>query len=340
MNLIVPGFWQGLKAWWAGRRDGKLGIPSLNDTTISHSEKQIRHGFVAGAENIKKDFLKTETNLSSQTKRLLDQVSQREKQAGEAKNIILNIGRENTDATIHPLTYYGLTFLLLILDTFINQKMFDFYDTVIFSYACGLLLSLYLIVMAHGLGLMIRRKKDPLLQRIFIGIFIFSLFVISIVRAHVSTLSSADQGGPSLGLGFTIPLFLVVNLMSFAATVFLSKESHDSEPLFNKTSDRLKLLSKEIEEEKNALAEIHAQRKLNKETATGNLKIWNSVYQNTVAIYRNANIRKRTAQNRSISIFNTEPTLPEIDIQYLPPYPEEENVEENTGSVYLLRKSS
>ncbi|NWG32586.1 MAG: hypothetical protein HXY29_13995 [Rhodocyclaceae bacterium] len=323
-------FWR-LKAWYYGKKDGKIGLPQRDDPKQAPFEQRVH----AAADNtIKKIHGKWESADSLMSARYQITKDTLRRAWDNYDKAINRLGR---DTTVNSMAHYYIVLSIIGLaeaaTTYVIFGLFG--ESSIITIIMTISIMIGLPLAGHFCGRFIKHglkdKKEKILFFIVMCIAVSFLVAVAIIRNIYMTI--AAQNGQERMISSTTATFtfITLNLTLFIASIIASYFAHDSDP-------HIYGLKRRYEKNHRRFQKIRANRESLRDKKKGESEAVVEAAKEIIAAYRDHNLRKRMKlgnMERPIS-FNNNPVIDIPSFEFETESNDHQNVRSEHKKIYKI----
>ncbi|MBI1926993.1 hypothetical protein HYR99_22465 [Candidatus Poribacteria bacterium] len=297
-------FWT-WKAKWYGKKDGKLGIPPVEQETPAPFERRVCTAAERTISRIKRKWETIDATMGGKLRTCLE-AFQRAKENYDAKKDELK--RSTTVRTLIP--YYLTQSLIGTSEFAVNLVVFRILgENTLFTGLMAIVILISLPLAGHHIGKSLKTGWKSLTDKVLypceIAIVLGCLIAFAILRKDY--LSAAGQN--FLPPNTAVCTFIALNLLLFIASTISSYVAHDKDP-------EIYSFTKRYERAQARYNDINAQRQAWRAKQEGHANEIKQVGRAIITIYRDHNMRqrKKASETEMPVSFKQEPTI------FVPPF--------------------
>jgi tetrahydromethanopterin S-methyltransferase subunit G len=310
-------FWHRLLVRRRGRRDGRAGIPALNDPEPSEYEKQL---VSRGAQHMTQvvaayapKIRKLQAQLEAMIERLKDLTSRFTDVMGRYNRRRQELGR---DVIVHFVSKraYRIIMVCIALGEFaLNAQAFEVFQKPLFmTILMAASVGIGIPWLAHLCGIWIKQWPKPTLRTaIKLAICVLGTVggLLAINTARIAHLEQAGLASASEARALQ-GAFLGINLLVFLAATFLSYAAHEQDQELDNLYEKVKELGRKIKAVESEISNLEGHLKGLRDRQRTDLDLIKHITMELIHLYRTENhlARKDGAKPKS---FETEPQIPE-----------------------------
>lgn len=270
----------------AGQRDGKQGVPGIDEPNIPNYEQRLVDSYEATIRGVEGKFHDVEAQIGNAFKHAKKSYNDVLKQF-EAKQTVL--GRP-VIIHIRLWVYFLLMATIIGAEVPVNKAVFDtFGDIAFFAYLLAVFLSFLLMVFAHLTGKSIKHHGFRFWHIGLAAVVAGILALLAYVR--VVYFSNPEEGVLTNALKHMDPkalttLFMLMNVLFFMVAVWLSYEAHDEDPHYQEI-ERIML------KRQRAARRFSEERERNLKRHKKDAEVYIENAQDLIRLYREENIASR-----------------------------------------------
>jgi len=317
IKRVTNSWWHRWKIKRAGRKDGKLGIPSGDQAEISsfesglvelghHHLEQIRNAFANKIQSKEGEF---NAGVQRLERIVSSFASEFERYAAKKKEL----GR---DVVVHFSRFWYLIILSLIAlgELALNFQAFQvFQKPLLLTLIMAMAIALGLPVSAHFIGVFVKQWPHPawktaLLTLLFAAIGILCLSGINIARSEYLKLMDVTLAAHDEVLH---QAFLMINLFVFAVAILMSYFAHDSDPDFEKLYNEVRSTDRLCHQTSDRILHLAGQIDSLRIRHQAEERLLQSVIRELIYLYRGENQRVRADAKLPVAFQNV-PRTPQL----------------------------
>lgn len=241
--------------WWNAWRDRRNDLPAPEATGLSDTERRVQAAANLSIRDLHARYARIAEPLKSRLTASLDELTSRVRP--EFDRLVEKTGRRQERVHLTPTAHRVLMAILSIGEAAFNVVVFGvFGENLLFTIMMALGVAVAIPLIAYKTGVALRQYEGARQVRWVAGgttLAVMTLAGINWVRVRYLIASGADASTTTGGLPVA---YLLVNLVIFAAAVFVTFLSKDPEEGFVEAKDRLEHLEAEITMLKGHLHEL------------------------------------------------------------------------------------
>lgn len=283
---------------WAGRRDGKLGIPAVDSETPSAYESQLvgqAQQVLNGMRTVRAErgarLVAAQDEAMENARRVVGQFKAKYEEYDARKQAL----QRGVVEQLGFRAYLTLMAFLAVSELALNMQAFQVFDkpfllTLLMAGVVGLGLPLC----AHAIGLFVKQWPPPawrtaLYVALAFGFAVFCLYGVTVARA----VYLADGQTPSPQDDALQDAFFYINLFVFVVAILASYFAHDEDPDFANMRIAFFTLDARCRAARSKLTGIVKELETIQQTHDAQVAQLNGIVHELVYLYRRHNQRQR-----------------------------------------------
>jgi len=274
-------FWK-LKAWYYGKKDGKLGIPLKDEETPAHFEQRVCAAAERSISAIHRKWKTMDAILKGKYRTREDYF---ERASHNYETRIAELGRDTTVGSLLP--YHFILGLIGICESAVNIVVFRILgENTLFTGLMAIVVLIGLPLVGHHVGKSLKHGWQSLTEWMLYPVEIFiavgGLIAFSIVRKEYI----ANTGQNFLSENIAVWTFIALNLLLFVGAVVASYTAHDKDPDIYRFKKKYNLTQKHYHN-------IDSKRLAWRDDHKGLAEEVKNSARTIIMLYRDHNMRRR-----------------------------------------------
>jgi hypothetical protein len=314
---VFNSFWHRIAVTYAGRRDGRLGIPANNDPVASEFERQLvqqgqqvlEYLLERHAERVRKLAARHQQAVE-RAKRLVGQFKFKFHQYNTK---LRELGR---GVTVHvaPATYAVFMSLIAVGELALNVQAFQVFEKPLpLTFLMALVVAVGLPVSAHYIGVFLKQWPKPawrtlLYVTLAFGVGIVCIDGINLARSEYLGLLDASLAERDEVLQRA---FLYINVFVFVTAILLSYFAHEADQDFANLRRDFYALNRKCHAVNKEIFRLDGELKTAQAVFDAEVRRVRAITRELVYLYRRGNRRVRGSDSVP-TVFQQEPALPEL----------------------------